>query len=154
MTTGGRLRPPGSRRTTPAPSISCPSRNTVALTWNVSPDAARSPPPAERHVWESARSLLKATQPRAGLRGRAVPSYLSRHSDALCSAAQGTLPVRCDIGRERAARRGARLDYRLLETRIRVALRESYPPVYSSSGTARATRAAARPDAESALVMA
>ena len=33
-------RPPGRRSTTPAPSISCPSRNTVAVTSNVSPGTA------------------------------------------------------------------------------------------------------------------
>ncbi len=36
----GPRRPLGPRRTTLAPTASCPSRNTVAVTWNVSPATA------------------------------------------------------------------------------------------------------------------
>src|SRR5262249_27019366 len=43
---------------------------------------------------------------------------------------------------------------RPIGSRIKVALRESYPPVHDPSGPARAARVAAWADAESALVLA
>ena len=70
--TSGRLRPSGPRSTTPAPSISCPSRKTVALTWKDSPGTARagrSPRArrAARRLSESGRSPRRSYPAAAAL---------------------------------------------------------------------------------------
>ena len=120
MATGGSRWPSGRRSTTPAPSSSCPSRNTVALTSNASPQTA--------------------------LAGYAP------HSTTGCTSRIGMRPI--TLPRYPSEGECKRPGYRQAPARIKVALRESDPPVHHPPGPARAARAAARADAESALVMA
>ena len=63
MITSGATAPDGSRSTTPVPSISCPSRNTVAVTWNVSPTVALAGRrPQSTWGWTSSTGILPITR--------------------------------------------------------------------------------------------
>src|SRR5215470_8805331 len=102
-------------------------------------------------------ALTSNDSPGTALTGRCPPATSGRTSTiGIRPITYDKLPARSAANRPERGNARASIGSvsRPLAQRIKVALRESYPPVQDPSGPARAARRAARADAESALVMA
>src|SRR5579859_7834394 len=140
------MTPSGSRRTTPAPSISCPSRNTVAVTSTASPTVALAGRRPQSTIGCTSnmgiRPITKETYPAGANHMHDGPTIT-----ALSWPVTGPAAGRCDQGHEKAYG----LVVLVAWSRIRVTQRESNPPVHHPPRAAARAGAAALADAQPAL---